>query len=487
VRQLLAESVLLAAAAGALGLLFAHWTVGLVPGIAGENLPLAEARQIRVDGRVLGFTMALSVATGFIFGLAPALSLSKADLHGVLKEGTASGGGLAGRRFRSGLVVAQVALALVLLTGAGLMLRNFARLTGGHPGFDARNLLTMRIGLSGVRYPQNSQRLLFYRSLLTRVKSLPGVESAAAIQILPLGGRHHVTFSVEGRGPRPGSGETTAQYRTVTPDYFRAMGVALRSGRAFTEADGETAPLVAIVNEAMANRYWPGEDPVGRQVRTDARGPSRVLSIVGVAADVKHMGLAAASEPEMYVPYYQSPARMIGLVVRTRIDPMSLAAAVKREVHAVDPEQPVYDVQTMAGRLSDSLWRSRFTTLLLGVFAAAALLLAAVGLYGVVSNAVGARRREIGIRMALGATQHSVLAMVLKQGMGLVLAGALIGMAASAALTRVMSALLWGVSATDPLTYAGALGVLLAAAVCATAAPAWRAARVDPLEALRYE
>jgi putative ABC transport system permease protein len=489
VRQLMAESALLAVIGGSLGLLFAQWAIKLVLGTTGGNLPLPEALQINLDARVLGFTLALSLATGLAFGLAPALNLSKGDLSQTLKEaGGSSAGGIAGRRFRHSLIVSQVALAVVLLAGAGLMIRNFLRLTGDHPGFDAQNLLTARIGLPAVKYPETSQRTLFYRSLLDRVRTLPGVESAAAIHLLPLvGGRHHINFSMEGRASRQGGRETTAQYRVVTSDYFRTMGIAVRRGRAFTEADAENSPLVAIINEAMAKRYWQGENPVGRQLRLDARGPNRVLSIIGVAGDSKDLGLAAPPEPTIYVPYYQSPARLIGLVVRTRIDPWGLAAAVRHEVQAVDPEQPVYDVQTMATLISDSVWRSRFTMLLLSVFACVALLLAVVGLYGVVSKSVGGRRREVGIRMALGATQRSVLEMVIRQGLGLVLLGALIGLTASVALTRFMSTLLYGVSATDPLTFLGVLLVLMAAATLATYVPARRAAKVDPVVALRYE
>jgi putative ABC transport system permease protein len=484
VRQLLTESLLLFVWGGALGLLLAVWGVDLFVALSPPGTP--RVHEIRADAWVFGFTFLVSLATGVVFGLLPALQASKPDLHAALKEGGRDRlGGGSRTRLRGLLVVAEVASAVVLLVGAGLLLKSFVRLRQVSPGFDTANVLTMQLSLPPSRYRDGASQAAFFRQLLQRVEALPGVRAAGAVAGLPLTGNMASRyFEIEGRPPRPAGEGLNANFNLASPGYFRALGVPLVSGRQFDERDASGAPEVVVVNETMARRFWPDEDPLGKRLRI-ANNPWR--TVVGVVADVKNDGLSAEPKPEMFYPLLQSPLPFMTLVVRTDTDPKTLAAAVGREVRAVDADEPVYDVKTMDERLAESVSPQRLTTLLVGVFAALAMTLAGVGIYGVISYSVAQRTREMGVRMALGAQKGDVLKLVLRQGLLLALAGVLIGLAGAFALTRVMSGLLYGVSVTDPATFAGVAVMLTAVALVACLVPALRAARVDPMVALRYE
>jgi putative ABC transport system permease protein len=505
VRQLLTESLLLSVLGGGLGLLLAMWGVDLLVALSPAELP--RVAEIGVDGRVLTFTLSLSVLTGIVFGLAPALQASHLDLNEALKEGGRSvTGGKRTRRLRGALVVAEIALSLVLLAGAGLLINSFWHLTQVSPGFKTDNLLTMQIALPESKYPPGEPHRVqaLYRQLLERVATLPGVQSVGATSSLPLAaGGWGKLLSVEGR-PAPPSLETIplVQYRHVSANYFSTLGVSPVKGRLFTEQDNANSPPVALINEEMARRFFPGEDPVGKRIwmgPPESMLPGGALpqgysfprlTIAGVVNDVKHQGLNQQAGPEVYTPHSQGAGetqRSMFLAVRTTVDPLSLAAAVRNEVRAVDKDQPVADVQTMEQRLAASLAGPRFNMLLLGLFAAVALALAAVGLYGVMAYGVTQRTHEIGIRMALGAQRSNVLRLVVRQGMLMALVGVALGLAASFALTRVMASLLFGVSATDPLVFTIIALLLAVVAFIASYIPARRAIKVDPMTALRYE
>src|SRR5262249_41914020 len=482
-QQLLVESLLLALLGGGAGALLAWWGVdlfALIPYNA-PNLftPYTVApEQIGIDVRVLGFTCMLSLLTGALFGLAPALQMgqaAKANLSMALKEGGAMN--VVGRG-RGLLVVVEVALALALLIGAGLMIRSFARLQQVEPGFDPRNVLTFDLNLPESKY-QRSQAAQFYERLLERLAAAPGVIAAGAVEFLPLSGMDGNTgLLIEGR-PEPAPSERIfAHNRVVTPDYFRAMGMRLSQGRAFTASDNDKAPRVAVINETLARRYWPGENPIGKRAALDFeamrfypdRAPDRDLAlglreIVGVVADVKHTGLAGETVPEFYAPLAQRPARNLTLVVRTAADPAPLLGVARNEVLALDKDQPIANASTMSEWLAASVAQPRFNFLLMTAFAAIALLLAALGIYGVVAWMVTQRTQEMGIRMALGAQTGDVLKLVIKRGMTLTLAGVALGLIASLALTRLMETLLFGVSATDPMTFSVIASLLFAVAM----------------------
>lgn len=506
VRQLLTENILLATLGGSLGLLFALWGVDLLASFPYTTPSLfvpydITREQIGIDARVLLFTVAVSVLTGVIFGLIPAFQASRTDLNEALKEtGSRAGGGMRSGA-RSSLVVAEIAISLMLLVGAGLMIKSFLRLQRVDPGFKPDNVLTMDINLPQTKYRENEQINLFYRELIERVRALPGVTSVGAGEYLPLSGFDSTTgIFIDGR-PLPAPGESQeAHNRNVTPDYFNALGISLRAGRFFTERDNGDSPKVAIINETMAQRYWPRENPIGKRVALNFEAmkfhpdrapdldiPSGMREIVGVVADVRHTGLMTAPVPEMYVPFEQRPIRDMTLVVRASGDPLALTGAVRQQVLSTDPDQPVANITTMAQLLSASVAQPRFNFMLLTVFACVALALAAVGIYGVISYSVAQRTREIGIRMALGAQASDVLRLVLGQGFRLILLGLALGLLAALALTRVLAGLLFEVKPTDPLTY-GAIALLLAGvAALACYVPARRAAKVDPMVALRYE
>jgi putative ABC transport system permease protein len=492
VRQLLTESLLLSSAGGALGLLIAAWGVDLIVA-AGPNLP--RLRGVALDAPVLAFTAAVSLLTGLAFGLAPALSAARVDLQEALKEGgRSSTAGGARARLRSALVVAEVALSLVLLVGAGLLIRSFANLVATNPGFDPQGVLTTRVSLARQKYPDAERQQAVFAEMIERLRSVPGVESAAAIYPLPLGGTTTGnTFLIEGRpAPRP-SDKPSAHYRAVSPDYFRVMRTKVARGRAFTERDGGGAPPVMIVNETFARKFFAGEDPLGKRVQIERAGPGGAEAqpareIVGVVGDVRHEGLDEEAGPEFYVPYAQAPESAMNLVVREAVGGASgIGAAMRAAIRQVDAEQYVPAVEPMTELVADSVARRRFNALLTGLFAAVALVLAAVGIFGVTSYTVAQRTHEIGVRMALGARPASVLRMILGQGLRLILCGVALGLAASFALTRVLAGLLYGVRPTDAVTFVGIPVLLTAVAMLACYLPARRATKVDPMVALRYE
>ncbi|HEV2860568.1 MAG TPA: ABC transporter permease [Pyrinomonadaceae bacterium] len=483
VRQLLTESLLLAAAGGAAGLLFAYWGSDLLTALGASGLP--RGARVGVDGRVLAFTFMMTLLTGLAFGFVPAWAGAKAGVHGILKEdGRGATGRRAGRRL---LVVTEIACALMLLIGAGLLIKSFVRLQAVEPGFDPSGVVTMQFSLPDARYSEPPQVAAFYARLVEHARTVPGVRAAGAVSRLPLAGdRSTMGLTVEGRPAVSGQYEEV-HFRAVTPDYFRALGVPLRAGRELGERDGAEAPPVVLVNETTARKYWPGADPVGRRVKLGPGAQGPWVTVVGVVGDVRNFGLESEAKPEVYVPHRQSPQSRMRLVLRTDGDPLSLVPAVRSAVRSLDAELPFSQVATMEELLARSVAQRRLSTLLLGVFAGTALLLAAIGIYGVMAYSVTQRTREIGIRMALGARRGDVVRMVLRQGMALALAGVACGLGGGLVAARLMRGLLYGVSAVDPLTFVGMAGVLTCVALLACYVPARRATKIDPLVALRAE
>jgi putative ABC transport system permease protein len=424
----------------------------------------------------------MSLLTGIVFGLLPALQASKIDLSATLKEGGRDAVGLLRRRLRGFLVVAEVALAFVLLIGAGLLIRSFARLTEVDPGLDPRGVLTMNILLPPVKY-RDSRGASFFQQYLERVRALPGVEAAATVSILPLSGAHGSgAFRIEGR-PSPTEETFNAGIRIISPDFFKTFRIPLVNGRLVAENDGAKAPPVVVVNESLARIYFPNEDPLGKRIIIF--GGTR--AIVGVVGDVKHSALDEEVKAEIYLPMAQVSTGAMSLAVRTSGDPMQMLAAVRGQIWAVDKDQPIYNIETMERLMAKSVAPRRFNLLLLGAFALVGLALAGVGLYGVMSYTVTQRTREIGVRMALGAQTGDVLRLVIGEGMKLALIGALLGLGGALALTRLLKTLLFEVSATDPLTFIVIAALLIIVALLACWIPARRAASMDPLASLRVE
>jgi putative ABC transport system permease protein len=487
VRQLLTESLMLSLAGGAAGLLLASWSNTALASLGPDTIP--RVRSAGLDARVVVFTLGLSVFVGILFGLVPALRSTKTDLTESLKDRTRGPShDRRSERVRQLLVVGEVAVSLVLLVGGGLMMRSFLRLTSVAPGFDPRGVLTATVPLSGPRYSTDEQRAAFFRQLTERLGALPGVKSASAVNHLPLGGDvWTLGLTIEGRPAPPDSERPSAVYRVARPEYFRTMGAPLLKGRDFSERDDDAAPGVVIVNEALARRHWPNEDALGKRITVSGEG-SKPREVVGVVRDLKQGDWASAPKPEMYLPHAQAASpRSMTLVMRAASDPSELAPEVRREVWALDKDLPVSQIISMDDVVADSVGQQRFNTLLIGVFAASALILAAVGVYGVMSHAVAQRTHEIGVRMALGARGRDVLGMVLRQGLVLTLSGLAVGLVGAFALTRVLDSILYEVSATDPVVFGGMAAALTLSALLACYVPARRATKVDPMEALRYD
>jgi putative ABC transport system permease protein len=489
VRQLLTESAVLGLVGGAAGLLLAVWGLNVLVALSPGDIPRFD--QAGIDGRVLAFTLTVSLLTGLIFGLVPSLQASKPDLNNTLKEGgRGTTGGAGGLRVRNLLVVSEIALSLVLLVGAGLLIRSFMRLQQFDLGFNPNNLATMRIQLPGTKYREPAQVDAFYKQLFERIESVPGVKSVGAISDVFLTDTPNSTnFSIEGRPVPIGADSIEVPLDSVSPGYFRAMGIPLLSGREFDDRDVRDSTPVVIVNETFVRRFFADEEPLGKRFVYGQPGPdnNNWITIVGVVGDMRRTGFDRPVRPETFLPQSQNPSGTLTIVARSAGDPVALSNTLRSEVWAIDNDQSVYDLKSMDQTLSEMSSQRRFNMLLLGIFAALALTLAAVGIYGVMSYSVAQRTHEIGVRMALGARGTDVLGMVVRRGMVLAFAGIGAGLIGAAALTRLLSSLLYGVSATDPLTFVVIPIVLAAVALGACFVPARRATKVDPMVALRYE
>ena len=491
-RQLITESLLLSLAGGALGLLFAWASLGPLLKLSATSVPAVFA--VGLDRRVLFFTLLVSLVTGLLFGIVPALRTAKLDLRETLNEGSrGSTAGPGHHRIRGALVAAEIAMAMLLLVGAGLLLRSFSRLQDVPPGFQADHLLVADLPLSLTAYAKPEQRFEFFDRVVGRAKSLPGVRSAGAASFLPVsGGGGLLHFNIAGRPPKSPHDYTATGYRTITPNYFETLGMPLEQGRFFTAADTEKAPAVVVINAAMARTYFPGENPLGKRLQVGATPEPDVpwMEVVGVVGDVRQ-GLDLDPKAEMYLPYRQAdqilPVFQLSIVLRTATDPMLQASALRSALAEIDPNQPLVRVRTMEENMAATVAQPRFRTWLIGIFAALALILAAVGVYGVMSYTVTQRTSEIGIRVTLGAQPEDVFRIVVGEGLRLALAGVGVGILAALALTRLLQSFLYGVSAYDPLTFAGVAVILTIVAVAASFFPARRATLVDPLVALRYE
>ena len=488
VRQLLTENMLLAALGGALGVLLAWWGLRLLVDLSPANIPRLE--NIRLDGRVLWFTLGLSLLTGLIFGLAPALQTTQLKLSETLKEGGRTGsGGRNARLIRGVLVVVEVALTLVLLVGAGLLIRSFWRLQQVDPGFKTDHVLTLRLSLPRSRYTEGAQAVSFFERLQERLGALPGVVAVSATTDIMLQRlATSSSFTIENRPRDPSELSLELPFDRVLPNYFQTMGIQLLLGRAFTAQDGRDSPRVAIVNETFVKRYFPNADPIGKRFTFGDAGPdTQWIAIVGVVRDSKRQGVDQPIRIESFMPLAQMPARSMEVVLRTTGDPLALGNAARGAVWSLDRDLPIPRMQTLEQNLSTRVAQRRLNMLLLGLFASVALVLSAVGIYGVMNYAVTQRTNEIGIRVALGAQTRDVLRLVVGEGMILALAGVVFGLVMTFALTRLMASLLFGVSATDPLTFAAIAALLFGVALLACWIPARRATEVDPMVALRYE
>ncbi|HEV8131843.1 MAG TPA: ABC transporter permease [Acidobacteriota bacterium] len=484
-RQLLTEAVLLALVGGSLGLLLGKWGMDVLVASSAAGLP--DTTAIKLDLPVLGFALGIAALTGIIFGLAPALRFSSPDVHAALKEGGKGSGESLGRsRLRSLLVVSQIALALVLLIGAGLLLKSFRTLLQVKPGFNPTGLLTLEYRVPRNKYPQGRQQWEFHRQVVERVQALAGVQSASVVLALPYSGNGGVTTFVPLGQPEPPQGaEPRAQVNRADPYYFHTVGIPLLRGRVFTKQDGTDSPPVVIINQVMAERYWSNEDPIGKNVRLpDTKVTATVVGIVG---NVKHFSLDEQTTSQIYLAYAQNPHIFATLVVRTAGDPLSFANSIKQAVWSVDKDQPVWKIRTLESLIDLSVGPRRLMMRLLACFSGLALLLAAVGIYGVISYSVSRRTHEIGVRIAVGAQQGDVLKLVVGQGLIMTLLGVIFGLAASFGLTRFLDTMLFGVGPTDALTFAALSLLLTAVALVACYLPARRATKVDPMVALRCE
>jgi putative ABC transport system permease protein len=482
IRQLLTESVLLAMVSGAIGIALGQAGTRLLATYSTSNFP--QMAEVGMDLRVLAFALAISIASGVLFGLTPSLQLSRPDLNTMLREeGRGSTGNLQRDRARRALVIAQVALTMVLLVGAGLLVRSFFRMRSASPGFEARGTLTMQTYLPPARYPLARQKIAFYTAAIRNMQSVPGVEAASISTALPVLANHGTPFLFEGQpmvalGQRP-----VALIQSISPDYPKAMGIAVVAGRAFNDHDDADAQPVILVNQSVVRKFWANQNPIGKRVFVG--NLPKPFEVVGVLGDAKNNGLALAPGAEVFVPYPQLASPQLYLSVRTSLDPHSLTSALRAQIAAADPDQPLMEIQTMEERLESASASPRFTMLLIGAFSATAFILAVVGIYGVIAYSVAQRTQELGIRIALGAENRDILRLVIGGGMALTLVGIAIGVAGSIALTRVMAAMLYETSATDPMVLGGSAALFLGIAVVAGYLPARRAMRIDPAGALR--
>lgn len=485
-RQLLVESLLLALAGGVLGFLLSIWALRLLLTAIPGEIPFW--MNFGIDLRVLGFTAAINLLTGLLFGAAPALQTSRVDLNDTLKEGGRGGSGVRSHA-RSLLVVAEIALSLVVLVGAGLMIQSFLRLKRVNIGLNAHNVLTAAISLPRARYKEDDQRIAFYKQLLERMRNLPGIEAVSATGTLPLGGGGWGrSLTVEGFPVLSVGQAPSIQHTVVTPGYFRTMGIPLLAGRDFNDADVKDSPNVTIIDERLAREYWPNQSPIGKRVRFGPPEDNEPWhTIVGVVGTVRHQRMQEDTRKSVYLPHAKIPTGGMALVLRTTSNPQELTGALRREVAQLDPDLPVSEVATMEEVVAESIWQPRLYAKLFGAFAGGALLLALIGIYGVMAFLVQTRTHEIGVRMALGASRRDVFKLIVGRGMKLTAVGVLIGVGGAIALTRLMHSLLFNTSATDPVTFIVISALLSLAAFFACYLPARRAAKVDPLIALRYE
>jgi putative ABC transport system permease protein len=487
IRQLLTESVILALAGGAFGLALGYGLVKTLVTLNEARIP--RANEIGLDPYVLGFTLLVSLGTGLLFGIAPALQVARVDLHETLKEGGRSGAAQARRGLRAALVVVEMALALVLLIGAGLLIKSFILVQGVSPGFRPEGTISMQLSLPASKYRDAPQRDAFYRQVFERVAALPGVVGTGGVSVLPLSGMGSSgSFQIEGRITPQGQSSPHGDRWVATSDYFKTLGVPLVRGRYFEERDTPEAPQVTIIDETLARKYFPNEDPVGKRI-TFQGGPNNPIwrEIVGIVGHVKHRGLDGESRVQYYMPHHQLTTPNLFLVARTNGDPTAIAGSIRNAISSLDRDLPIFRVRTMEQYVADSMAQRRFSMFLLGMFAGIAALLAAVGLYGVMAYSVAQRTREIGIRMALGARAGNVLSLIMKNGFTLVLTGIVIGVAGAFAITRFLTTMLFGVTPTDSATFVFVSLMFFVIAMIAALIPALRATRVDPLVALRYE
>ena len=488
VRQLLTESVLLSLAGAIPGVMLAVWGIAACTRLAPGKLPRVAESGVNLE--VLGFTVLVAVITGILFGLVPALHVSRSDLNRSLNEGGRGGSDSTRRsRIRTALVVSEVGIAMVLLVGAGLLLQSLFRLRQVSPGFVADHVISFGLEPPDSRY-SDEQRARFYRDLLQRIKAIPGVRSAAAVFPLPMSGvGANTSLEIEGR-PIPEAQRPATDVSLVSPEYFQTMGIPLLRGRVFTEHDDAQAPPVAIVNETFARRFFPGENLLGKRIRPSvwhAKGDGPMFKIVGVVGDVSHGNLSRPTDPEVYQPDAQKSFAQLSVTVRTSLPPENIVSSLREQVQSLDKNLPLVDVKTMEDYVSDSMAAPRFDTVLLGIFASLALLLTAIGLYGVISYSVTQRMHEMGIRIALGAQSTDILRMILRQGLLLAIVGVAIGLAASFGTARIIASLLYGIRATDIGTFVVIAAVLMGVALVASYVPARQATKVDPMVALRYE
>jgi predicted permease len=492
VRQLLTESLLLSHCGGALGIFICIFSVRWIHILGTKSIP--RLQDVGMDGRVLLFTLLISICSGILFGLAPALRVSRLDLHSILKDASRGSAGTSavwgrGNNFRRLLVISELALSLVLLIGAGLLIRSFARLQNVSPGFNPRGVLTFDLTMTGRKYDDKQTVLNTYRQLWERLEHMPGTIAAGGVTSLPLSDAFAWTpITVEGRVPLPGEKFLNADERIVGGHYFEAMEIPLRRGRFFNEQDASTKPIAVIVDEYMAEQLWPGQDPIGKRIHiVELPSKDPWQTVVGVVGRVKQDSLDSDPRIAFYLAHTQFPTRAMTVGLRGNADPGAMLSGTKNELRNLDPDLPMYYVRTMEERVNESLARRRFSMLLLGVFASIALVLATIGIYGVMSYLVNQGSRELGIRIALGASQRDILRLVVRQGMALALSGVAIGLSAAFLLTRLIRSLLFGVEATDPITFTGIAVLLGITTLLASYIPAKRAARIDPLISLRCE